>query len=218
MLKKIIKNLILILFIIIVVITLTGCSKQKTDEEQLRDKNISEIQYIDNYILLMLNNINNIDLKQYNTKIENTENLNEVLKEEENSKSNDVQYSMIQTTILNSDKSTNWQNLKIQIENLNKIWPSIIVDLYKANVENNKLTDFSDLLNVCIGNIKKEDKVETLKNLSRLYEYIPIYLEKIVDDNQQLAISRTKVDVICKYKFRKLGRTKKQLRKCYKQL
>ena len=196
MLKKIIKNLILILFIIIVVITLTGCSKQKTDEEQLRDKNISEIQYIDNYILLMLNNINNIDLKQYNTKIENTENLNEVLKEEENSKSNDVQYSMIQTTILNSDKSTNWQNLKIQIENLNKIWPSIIVDLYKANVENNKLTDFSDLLNVCIGNIKKEDKVETLKNLSRLYEYIPIYLEKIVDDNQQLAISRTKVDVI----------------------
>ena len=138
MLKKIIKNLILILFIIIVVITLTGCSKQKTDEEQLRDKNISEIQYIDNYILLMLNNINNIDLKQYNTKIENTENLNEVLKEEENSKSNDVQYSMIQTTILNSDKSTNWQNLKIQIENLNKIWPSIIVDLYKANVESNK--------------------------------------------------------------------------------
>lgn len=199
MLKKIIKNLILILFIIIVVITLTGCSKQKTDEEQLRDKNISEIQYIDNYILLMLNNINNIDLKQYNTKIENTENLNEVLKEEENSKSNDVQYSMIQTTILNSDKSTNWQNLKIQIENLNKIWPSIIVDLYKANVENNKLTDFSDLLNVCIGNIKKEDKVETLKNLSRLYEYIPIYLEKIVDDNQQLAISRTKIDVIKAY-------------------
>ena len=160
MLKKIIKNLILILFIIIVVITLTGCSKQKTDEEQLRDKNISEIQYIDNYILLMLNNINNIDLKQYNTKIENTENLNEVLKEEEKSKSNDVQYSMIQTTILNSDKSTNWQNLKIQIENLNKIWPSIKVDLYKANVENNKLTDFSDLLNVCIGNIKKEDKVD----------------------------------------------------------
>ena len=204
MLKKIIKNLILILFIIIVVITLTGCSKQKTDEEQLRDKNISEIQYIDNYILLMLNNINNIDLKQYNTKIENTENLNEVLKEEENSKSNDVQYSMIQTTILNSDKSTNWQNLKIQIENLNKIWPSIIVDLYKANVENNKLTDFSDLLNVCntneeIINKIEEDKVETLKNLSRLYEYIPIYLEKIVDDNQQLAISRTKVDVIKAY-------------------
>ena len=119
MAKKIIKNLILILFITIMIFSLTGCSKQKTDEEQLREKNISEIQYIDNYILLMLNNINNIDLKQYNTKIENTENLNEVLKEEENSKSNNVQYSMMQTTILNSDKTTNWQNLKIQIENLN---------------------------------------------------------------------------------------------------
>ena len=175
MAKKIIKNLILILFITIMIFSLTGCSKQKTDEEQLREKNISEIQYIDNYILLMLNNINNIDLKQYNTKIENTENLNEVLKEEENSKSNNVQYSMMQTTILNSDKTTNWQNLKIQIENLNKIWPSIIVDLYKANIENNKLTEFSDLLNICIKNIKDENRVETLKNLSRymnMYQYI----------------------------------------------
>ena len=62
MAKKIIKNLILILFITIMIFSLTGCSKQKTDEEQLREKNISEIQYIDNYILLMLNNINNIEL------------------------------------------------------------------------------------------------------------------------------------------------------------
>lgn len=199
MAKKIIKNLILILFITIMIFSLTGCSKQKTDEEQLREKNISEIQYIDNYILLMLNNINNIDLKQYNTKIENTENLNEVLKEEENSKSNNVQYSMMQTTILNSDKTTNWQNLKIQIENLNKIWPSIIVDLYKANIENNKLTEFSDLLNICIKNIKDENRVETLKNLSRLYEYVPIYLEKIVEDNQKFEIAKTKVDVIKAY-------------------
>ena len=199
MAKKIIKNLILILFITIMIFSLTGCSNQKTDEEQLREKNISEIQYIDNYILLMLNNINNIDLKQYNTKIENTENLNEVLKEEENSKSNNVQYSMMQTTILNSDKTTNWQNLKIQIENLNKIWPSIIVDLYKANIENNKLTEFSDLLNICIKNIKDENRVETLKNLSRLYEYVPIYLEKIVEDNQKFEIAKTKVDVIKAY-------------------
>lgn len=105
----------------------------------------------------------------------------------------------MQTTILNSDKTTNWQNLKIQIENLNKIWPSIIVDLYKANIENNKLTEFSDLLNICIKNIKDENRVETLKNLSRLYEYVPIYLEKIVEDNQKFEIAKTKVDVIKAY-------------------
>lgn len=199
MTKKIIRNLILILCIIIIFFSLTGCSMQKTDEEQLRDKNISEIQYIDSYILLMLNEINNIDLKQYNTKIENTENLNEILKEEEDSNGNSIQYSMMQTTILNSDKTTNWQNLKIQIDNLNKVWPSIIVDLYKANVENNKLTEFSDLLNVCIGNIKNENRAETLKSLSRLYEYIPVYLEKIVNDSQKLAIAKTKVYVVKAY-------------------
>ena len=109
MAKKIIKNLILILFITIMIFSLTGCSKQKTDEEQLREKNISEIQYIDNYILLMLNNINNIDLKQYNTKIENTENLNEVLKEEENSKSNNVQYSTLLLLEFSSSFNTSFK-------------------------------------------------------------------------------------------------------------
>lgn len=204
MLKNIIKTLSIIFLVALVIISFSGCSKQKTDEEQLRDKNISEIDYLDNYIMLMLNSINDIDLKQYDAKIEKTENLNEILQESEETSSEDtgnnvVQYSMVPNTILNADKTINWKNLKLEIENLNNTWPSIIVDLYKANVDNKKLTEFSDLINTCIGNIKNENRTETLNSLAKLYEYIPVFLEKIVTDDQQVALAKTKVEVIKAY-------------------
>lgn len=204
MLKNIIKTLSIIFLVALVIISFSGCSKQKTDEEQLRDKNISEIDYLDNYIVLMLNSINDIDLKQYDAKIEKTENLNEILQESEETSSEDtgnnvVQYSMVPNTILNADKTINWKNLKLEIENLNNTWPSIIVDLYKANVDNKKLTEFSDLINTCIGNIKSENRTETLNSLAKLYEYIPVFLEKIVSDNQQVELAKTKVEVIKAY-------------------
>ena len=204
MLKNIIKTLSIIFLVALVIISFSGCSKQKTDEEQLRDKNISEIDYLDNYIMLMLNSINNIDLKQYDAKIEKTENLNEILQESEETSSEDtgnnvVQYSMVPNTILNANKTINWENLKLEIENLNNTWPSIIVDLYKANVDNKKLTEFSDLINTCIGNIKNENRTETLNSLAKLYESIPVFLEKIASDNKQIELAKTKVEVIKAY-------------------
>ena len=204
MLKNIIKTLSIIFLVALVIISFSGCSEQKTDEEQLRDKNISEIDYLDNYIMLMLNSINNIDLKQYDAKIEKTENLNEILQESEETSSEDtgnnvVQYRMVPNTILNANKTINWENLKLEIENLNNTWPSIIVDLYKANVDNKKLTEFSDLINTCIGNIKNENRTETLNSLAKLYEYIPVFLEKIASDNQQIELAKTKVEVIKAY-------------------
>ena len=152
----------------------------------------------------MLNSINNIDLKQYDAKIEKTENLNEILQESEETSSEDtgnnvVQYRMVPNTILNANKTINWENLKLEIENLNNTWPSIIVDLYKANVDNKKLTEFSDLINTCIGNIKNENRTETLNSLAKLYEYIPVFLEKIASDNKQIELAKTKVEVIKAY-------------------
>ena len=106
---------------------------------------------------------------------------------------------MIPNMVLNSDKTINWDNLKMQVENLNNIWPSIIVDLYKANVDNNKLTEFSDLINTCITNVKSENRTETLNSLSKLYDYIPTFLEKITNNEQDLAVAKTKVEVMHAY-------------------
>lgn len=204
MIKKSVRILIIIFLVCLMIFSISGCSKQKTEEEELNDKNISEIEYLDNYIMLMLNSINDIDLKQYDAKIEKTENLNEVLSSDEETSSEDsgnniVQYTMVPNMVLNSDKTINWNNLKLEVENLNNIWPSIIVDLYKSNVDNNKLTEYSDLINTCLSNIKAENRAETLNSLLKLYEYIPTFLEKITSNEQEIAISKTKVEVMRAY-------------------
>lgn len=204
MIKKIVRILIIIFLVSLMIFSISGCSKQKTEEEELNDKNISEIEYLDNYIMLMLNSINDIDLKQYDAKIEKTENLNEVLSSDEETSSEDsgnnvVQYTMVPNMVLNSDKTINWNNLKLEVENLNNIWPSIIVDLYKSNVDNNKLTEYSDLINTCLSNVKAENRAETLNSLLKLYEYIPTFLEKITSNEQEIAISKTKVEVMRAY-------------------
>lgn len=95
MLKNIIKTLSIIFLIALVIISFSGCSKEKTDEEQLRNKNISEIDYLENYIMSLINSINNIDLKQYDAKIEKTENLNEILQENEEISSKDTENNVV---------------------------------------------------------------------------------------------------------------------------
>lgn len=204
MIKKFIKFLFVLLCIFAMIFSVSGCSTQKTEEEELMEKNLSEIEYLDNYIILMLNSINDIDLKQYDAKIERTENLNEVINTDEEISSEDsgnniVQYMMIPNMILNSDHMTNWEGLKIEIENLNNIWPSIIVDFYKANIDNNKLIEFSNEINTCTKNIKEENRAETLNSLVKLYDYIPFFLEKIDNNKAKIGITKTKANVLRGY-------------------
>lgn len=204
MVRKFVRSLFIILCISITIFSVSGCSMQKTEEEELKEKNLSEIEYLDNYIMLMLNSVNDIDLKQYDAKIERTENLNEVINTDEEVSSEDsgnniVQYMMIPNMILNSDHQTNWEGLKLEVENLNNIWPSIMVDFYKADINNEILTKFSDNINESIKNVKEENSEETLNSLVKLYEDIPNFLEKIDNNEVNLKIARTKVDVIKGY-------------------
>ena len=204
MIKKFIKFLFVLICIFAMIFSVSGCSTQKTEEEELMEKNLSEIEYLDNYIILMLNSINDIDLKQYDAKIERTENLNEVINTDEEISSEDsgnniVQYMMIPNMILNSDHMTNWEGLKIEIENLNNIWPSITVDFYKANIDNNKLIEFSNDINTCTRNIKEENREETLNSLVKLYDYIPFFLEKIDNNESKIGIAKTKASILKGY-------------------
>ena len=85
----ILKKVITGITVILMIFSISGCSFQKSDEEELKEKNIAELQYLDDYLLLMLNNMNNITLQEYDMIIkESTENVNEISKEDEATESN----------------------------------------------------------------------------------------------------------------------------------
>ena len=200
MLKRKLNKCIIVICIILMTLGVSGCSYQQTDEEKLKEKNIAELQYLDNYLLVMLNNMNNITLKEYDMIVEETnENVNEISKEDDDTTNNSAGYEIFSNMVLTNNKEFSWNTIKTQVERLNTSWPTILVDLQSANVNNNKLAEFSNTINTCVGFIKNEDKINTMQTLARLYELIPEFMQLIEEDENSIAIAKTKKDVIYAY-------------------
>ena len=105
----ILKKVITAITVILMIFSVSGCSYQKKDEEELKEKNIAELQYLDDYLLLMLNKMNNITLQEYDMTIkESTENVNGISKEDEDTESNSTNFNMISSMVLSNNKEFSW--------------------------------------------------------------------------------------------------------------
>ena len=157
------------LFIVVIIIMqmffLTGCSR-KDDGKELKNKVDEEMKYLDSQIVGMINNLNNISYKNYlvlqqnkdESKDKNSNNKNNTSSEEtsESSKSSSGEQSIngeenkitsntfdvIPNSILDSSREPDWNVLKIDIEKLYSTWSTVMLDLYKLNIDNNDILQF----------------------------------------------------------------------------
>ena len=61
---KVLKNIILFVMVSVLIISLTGC-ENKSEEEMLKDRAKSEIDYLSAYFIKILNNLNNITFENF---------------------------------------------------------------------------------------------------------------------------------------------------------
>lgn len=217
---------VLILFIIgIIAVTLTGCSKQ-SEEEKLSQKAIQEIEYLDTKLVSIVHDLNNIELKNYVVKSESskasdsqeqsggsnskqeseTSNSGEGATSEQSDSSkesgsqNSVSlYKVEPNNILSNSRQPDWSKIKIEIENLYTSWSTMVVDLYKLNIKNEDITNFSNDLNTATTAIKAEDKTASLNMIAKLYSYIPIYVTACSQDQDDINTAYTKAYTINAY-------------------
>ena len=228
---KKIKN-IFVVFTIISIITMTGCSKND-DKEDLKDKVNEELNYLDTHIISMANNLNNISLENYKITSESVE-VEEKSKKvstgntggsqetatgqtgeessgqsqsSQNSENNNINTTkMEENAILDSDQDDiDWKTMKYEIENINQTWSVILLDLYSLNVSNDDIVAFSEILNNSIISIKNENKIDSLSNIAKMYSYIPIYEKAISAENSMQNIKQTKSFLINAYSFVEQG-------------
>lgn len=229
--------------IIVLSITLTGCSKNKNSRKDVLQKLENEVEYLDTQILGMLNNINNISYQKYRVESEQVtskdstasggkstgdtspdkssnssenesssggENSNQQSsgQDSQNSQSSSssseqnesiTNYKMESSNILDRQQTTDWKSLKKDVENLYDTWPTIILDLYKANVDNTLTQNFSTDLDTCLAAVKAEDKVKTLETLGKLYDYIPKFSDLNKEKAKVTNVLRTKASVVSAY-------------------
>ena len=60
--------------------------------------------------------------------------------------------------------------------------PSIVLDLYKKDINQNDILDFNvEIDNLAVAT-QDEDKQKTLEELSKLYDYISLFFQHVTDD------------------------------------
>lgn len=107
---------------------------------------------------------------------------------------------MSPNTILNPQTSEiDWNAIKNDMENLYFTWNTVILDLYKLNVNSNDILAFSNGLDTATNYIKNEDKENSLLATANLYGQLPRFLEIVSDDTVRKNIIQTKSYVLNAY-------------------
>ena len=108
-------------------------------------------------------------------------------------------YEMKLSGVLTNNSDINWENLKNEVEILYSAIPSLTIDLYKININKEKITNFNQEYDNLMKAIKEENKQNALDTLANLYNYLPDFIENSTDDTNKKILIRTKNNIFKAY-------------------
>lgn len=210
----------ILIIILILTLCLYGCNDDTT--EKLSEKVIQQIKYLDIELLHMLNDLNKISYENYEVTTNLVESSNQSSdpnkqgETEENSegdsskdsgtsqgdsKKGSLTISQMKTnSILSTDRDNiEWEVIKSNIEELYLSWTTITADLYKLNVSGENILAFSTQLDLCVGDIKTENKQASLENLGKLYSVLYNIYNNLDMPEGDKNIQETKMNIINAY-------------------
>lgn len=232
------KNYKIVIYIVsIIVVLCLGFAIFKNvsqaNEEDPKEKVDSEVRYLETTLVGLLNDMNNIDSRNYNLSINEipqesqktaqgsggesssgsgTESQQENAGGDNSSQggsSGDVattgsdssqankSFEINASGVLIGTEDINWDVVKNKVENMYISTPTITIDLYSQNINQDDILGFNKECDTLTVAAKAENKVETLASLSRLYDYIPKFL--INDNELNKKIIEAKAEVIKAY-------------------
>lgn len=117
---------------------------------------------------------------------------------EENQESK-KKFGMKQKGVLTNSDEINWNSLKSEIENLYLSLPTITMELYQLNVNQEDVLGFNTEYDKLTAMVKDEKKEETLVQLTKLYDYFPKFLRGTGQDELYITLVETKNNVLKAY-------------------
>lgn len=117
---------------------------------------------------------------------------------EENQESK-KKFGMKQKGVLTNSDEINWISLKSEIENLYLSLPTITMELYQLNVNQEDVLGFNTEYDKLTAMVKDEKKEETLVQLTKLYDYFPKFLRGTGQDELYITLVETKNNILKAY-------------------
>lgn len=223
--KKYIITIITLFLIIVIAIVgyfVYGNIKESkaNSSDMLTEKVISEIEYLGNNIIYVMNELNNISYTNYKIVSEEIEDSSS----DENSSSSGSnsgqggsessggqssseqgdsdKKSSITTTnmsnansILNDDSTdkTNWNNVNMKVQDMYSAWTTIMIDLSSLNVNKDDLLKFNSTLDKISSSLEQKDKENALLNCSDLYSLLSKYVKDFSEENSKIYNVRSNI-------------------------
>ena len=227
--KKYKKIAYILLMVIIAILSVTiYANASKENKESQKEKNVSEIKFLESKLVNLFNEMNNIEARNYDisvseisneakdqknsnsTKEENTENSemsggsNETNSSSTNNSSDkgtktSQKFDLVERGVLTNSEEINWNDVKNEIEILYTSIPTITLDLYQSNTNQEDILNFNKEFDNLTVAVKEENKETTLSELSKLYDYIPKFTQNSEEDEVNKIIIETKSNILKAY-------------------
>lgn len=108
-------------------------------------------------------------------------------------------YELKEEGILTGNSEVDWNNIKNQVENVYTSSSEITLDLYQININQQDIVNFNSEYDNLTKAVKEENKENTLSELSKLYDYLPKFIENSTDSENEKAIIKIKNNIFKGY-------------------
>lgn len=220
---------IVLITIVVVIGTTIFVKANENGEKSQREKALTELKYLDSKLEDIFNEMNNITMRNYKVYTSNIEaNKKESSntssesssssdsgnsksstqttsnEQEEGNQSNEDEknlknYTMQQEGVLTNTNAIDWNKVKNEIELIYTSIPTITLDLYGLNINQDEILNFNRQYDNLTVLVKNQNKEETLRELAKTYQYIPKFAEKVTDDTVYKAVLNTKSNIFLAY-------------------
>lgn len=239
--KKYKKIVYILLLIIIVGLSFTVYATVSKDNIKIeKEKKISEFEFLESKLESIFNQLNNIEIKNYNISTDNitkksnkqeessnsnqgmqsegsnnnqeqqteiggnTSNKNFISSSDNSSESSDIsqkekEFNIKNKGVLTSKDQINWDNIKSEIEILYSSIPTITLDFYQSNVNQEDILNFNKEFDNLTSSIKDENKEDSLVQLSKLYNYMPKFAQNLLEEDINKTVIETKNNILKAY-------------------
>ena len=234
--KRYKKFAYIFLIIVIVVLSFTVYATVSKDTDKIeKEKRIAEFEYLESELVDIFNELNNIQMSNYNVSVNN---ITSLTKKEDEGKSNSnsdseknqqggqqsgasssnsqnenqssnksnnsetkqqKEYSLKRNAILTNNEEINWDDIKNKIEIVYLSIPTITLDLYKYNINQDDILNFNKEFDNLTVVIKQNNKQDSLIQLSKLYDFMPKFAQSIYDDDLRKTVIETKSNILKAY-------------------
>lgn len=117
----------------------------------------------------------------------------------EQEESNNKQYKLETNGILTSSSDINWNQIKKDVEKMYTLIYPMTIDLYQTKTNQEDIGNFNKEFDNLTKSAKEENKENYLLELTKLYDYLPKFIENCTSNQSKNVVIKTKNNIFKAY-------------------